>query len=381
MDSDRPKARASAPKREHASPFSREGALQAWGVARGAPPTFIAPPPFHVTCRATPSLLPHLLRLSLSVRHALHTSTHTFITSLPSTFRGLTPPPRGNRNWIFSVDRPIGEGKRTHHGTPTSFRVKRTRLHISTRQTRQGATPRQTRQGAPPPDQAGGAPPPDQAGGGHQTRRGATPARLGKGATPARPGRGHPRRARQLPCQTSPLGDTPPDQAGSHPRQTRQGCHPRQTGQGPPPPGQAAPPARPVHWSGGLVYWCAGLPAGSAGLRAPVCGTHWSRRVFSSPTLARRSGVPAKLDVVWRSRILSRRSSGEVPLLWEGGDIFVLRMKTPVRDPVCVKLHKGPLGRRRFVHVCEIAHMPRTRAQASVKLHKAPGDIKFVYVY
>ncbi|MQL78365.1 hypothetical protein Taro_010796 [Colocasia esculenta] len=140
------------------------------------------------------------------------------------------------------------------------------------------------------------------------------------------------------------------------------------------------PPVRGAYQAGGLPV--GGLPGGD-----PLRGAKLSRgdprlRDFSSSTLARCCRVPAKLEAIWRSRILSRKSSGEVALLWEGGDLFVLRMKTPVRDSVCVKLHKGPpLRRRRFVYACEIAHMPRTRAQASVQMHKAPGDIKFVYVY
>ncbi|MQL92426.1 hypothetical protein Taro_025047, partial [Colocasia esculenta] len=223
--------------------------------------------------------------------------------------------------------------------------------------------------------------------------------------TPARPSRGTPRQTRQ--------GATrPPDQAGCTPARPSGGCSPARPGRGPPPakPGGVHHQTSPLVWRACLLVcgsssWFGGPP--SSRVRDPLVrractstpakplaktpinrgagpsfgppasrGAKLSRgdprlRDFSSPTLARRSRVPTKLEAVYRSRILSRISSGEVPLLWEGGDLFVLRMKTPVRDHT-----KAPLGRRRFVHACEITHMPRTRAQASVKLYKAPGDIK-----
>ncbi|MQL82588.1 hypothetical protein Taro_015064 [Colocasia esculenta] len=162
------------------------------------------------------------------------------------------------------------------------------------------------------------------------------PRRVKEGCTPVGPGRVHPRRVRR--------GAPPPVRAGAHPCRfergalpsVRAGAHPRRLAQG------GAPP---LAWQ---AFARLEPTSGCLGMRVKLSRGDLRLRDFSSPTLARRSRVPAKLEAVWRSRILSRRSSGEVPLLWEGGDLFVLRMKTPVQDSVCVKLHKGPPGEEKI---------------------------------
>ncbi|MQM12643.1 hypothetical protein Taro_045564, partial [Colocasia esculenta] len=152
------------------------------------------------------------------------------------------------------------------------------------------------------------------------------------GCTPAGPGKVRPRQTRQ--------GDTPAGPGRGTPRQTSPGLAGllRWSG-GPPGLGMSArTPAEPHTPAEPLAKTPINRGAGPSFGPPASRGAKLSRgdprlRDFSSPTLARRSRVPAKLEAVWRSRILSRRSSGEIrPCGMENGkDSLTVRASRLIR--------------------------------------------------